>query len=218
MSKAGTPPMSRRDFFRRGVVRVAEAALEEARARAERRTAHWIRPPFAGDELDFLFKCTRCGDCIEACPHDVIFPLEARLGPRVVSTPALDLVNKACRLCEDWPCVAACEPGALEVPKPVDPEAEGENSLRDPAAPRPRLAVARIDRRLCLPYAGPECGACAHSCPVPGALVWDGPKPRINAASCVGCALCREACIVSPKAVSISAIAGNDIRIGNRSG
>jgi ferredoxin len=71
----------------------------------------------------------------------------------------------------------------------------------DAPVPLPVMAVADIDSRHCLPYQGPECGACAGSCPVPGALGWDDTRPVIDAALCTGCALCREACIADPKAV-----------------
>ena len=74
-----------------------------------------------------------------------------------------------------------------------------------PLAP-PKLAAVRIDTRTCLPYSGPECGACAHACPVPGALEWeDGIRPVVNDERCTGCALCREACIVEPKAIEVAA-------------
>ena len=73
-------------------------------------------------------------------------------------------------------------------------------------APPPRLAVAEVDTATCLPYQGPECGACAGSCPVPGALVWELEKPRIDSGHCTGCALCREACIVEPKAIQIRSL------------
>ena len=52
-----------------------------------------------------------------------------------------------------------------------------------------------------------DLGAYAHSCPVPGALEWEGGvRPAINEARCTGCAMCREACIVDPKAVAVSAL------------
>ncbi len=185
--------MDRRQFFRQAARRTARTALDEAVRRAEARARHWFRPPFALPELDFLLACTRCGACVEACPEGLIFPLPARRGAQVVNTPALDLLNKACRLCEDWPCVAACEPGALRRPEP------GE----DGAGPRPRLAAAAIDPLVCLPYRGPECGACAGSCPVPGALLWDGERPRIDPGACTGCGACRAACISRPPAVRL---------------
>ena len=188
--------MDRRDFFRTGVRKTAEIAYRVASEKAARRAQNWLRPPFAVGELDFLLACTRCDKCIEACPHDVLFKLPARTGARVVGTPAMDLLNRGCHLCRDWPCVTACEPDALKLPD------QGEGT---PPA-RAKLARVRIDPGTCLPYSGPECGACAHACPVPGALEWeDGLRPVINEESCTGCALCREACIVDPKAVEVSA-------------
>jgi NAD-dependent dihydropyrimidine dehydrogenase PreA subunit len=42
---------------------------------------------------------------------------------------------------------------------------------------------------------------------VPGALRWtDGVRPVIDEDVCTGCALCREACILDPKAVVVSAV------------
>jgi ferredoxin-type protein NapG len=184
--------MKRRDLFRLGARKAAQIAYRVAGGKTAWRAESWLRPPFAKEEPAFLLACTRCDKCIEACPHDVLFKLPERLGRRVAGTPAMDLLNRGCRMCGDWPCVEACEPQALLIPNP-------------PVA-RARLARARIDPNTCLPYLGPECGACADACPVPGALEWeDGLRPVINEDSCTGCALCREACIVDPKAIEISA-------------
>lgn len=188
--------MDRRQLFRRAAQKTGAALLDHVDGRAAARAAHWIRPPFALDEFDFLLACTRCVDCIEACPEGIIFPLAARLGADVAGTPALDLLNHGCVMCEDWPCVAACEPGALVRP--------GGCGTDGPSA-RPSMAVLTIDPAGCLPYSGPECGACAI-CPVPGALIWDQNKPTINPDNCTGCALCRDACIVEPKAIRIESI------------
>lgn len=181
--------MDRRDFLRRGIGKVTEAAVKHADAKVSQRV-NWIRPPFAIAELEFLLACTRCDACIEACPHEVIFPLPARLGADIVSTPAMDLLNRACHLCEDWPCVKACEPGALQLP---DTEEQAW----------PAMARAKINQDTCLPYLGPECGACAGSCPIPGTLSWQNEKPVIDEAKCAGCGLCREACMLEPKAIKI---------------
>lgn len=189
--------MDRRAFFRRAVRKTGEAVAREADQRARARAAHWIRPPFALDELEFLLACTRCDACLEACPHGVIFKLPARLGAQVVGTPALDLLNRACRLCEDWPCVTTCEPGALHQP---------ENAEDETPATLPALARAWIDTDTCIAYLGPECGACASACPVPGALTWDMTRPVLQLDTCVGCGMCRDACIVEPKAVRIASV------------
>ncbi len=187
---------SRRGFFRQVAHRAGKTAVEQADRQVARRAAHWIRPPWALDELEFLLACTRCGACIEACPQKVVFALPARLGVQFAGTPALDLANRACTLCEDWPCVSACEPAALRRPE-VD---EGETP------PLPRLACAEIDTARCLPWQGPECGACATACPVPGALCWENWRPRIDADACIGCGQCRQACVVEPRAVKIRSL------------
>jgi ferredoxin-type protein NapG len=187
--------MDRRGFFRHLGRKAGETAIEHLEQRAEQKAAHWVRPPYALGELEFLLACSRCGMCIEACPYNVIFPLPARRGGEVVNTPAMDLLNRGCHLCEDWPCVASCEPGALKRPTQDKGEAE-----------RPRLALADIDTSSCLPYLGPDCGACESACPVDGALQWSDFKPRIEQALCTGCALCREACVVEPKAVIIQPV------------
>jgi ferredoxin-type protein NapG len=191
-----TEDFGRRDLFRRGGKKIAGVASQIAAATAANRADGWIRPPFAIDELEFLLRCTQCDKCAEACPHDVIFALPARTGRHAAGTPAMNLLRRGCHMCVDWPCVAACEPDALN-----RPEADEER----PPEP-PKLAAAKIDQTTCLPYSGPECGACASACPVPGALNWaGGTRPVIDQEHCTGCALCREACITDPKAIQISA-------------
>jgi len=202
--------MDRRDFFRRGLNKASKVAVDGAEVLARRNARHWIRPPFALDELEFLLSCTRCSACIEACPHHVVFALPARRGAKVVGTPALDLLNHGCHLCEDWPCVSVCEPGSLKLP-PAELEADAAEQGGDEADvqqsdPIPRLAKATLDTTVCLPWFGPECGACRDSCPIEGALLWEREKPRIDPAQCSGCGLCREACIVDPKAINIQSL------------
>ncbi|MDP6352547.1 MAG: hypothetical protein QF926_05060 [Alphaproteobacteria bacterium] len=188
--------MKRRDFLKFGAGKTAEAAAQAFGGTLSAPGGNWLRPLFAVAEDDFLGACSRCDACIEACPHGVLFPLPARLGTAVAGTPAMDLLNRGCHLCADWPCARACTDGALG---PPDPDTNGSFA-------RVVLARAWIDTDACLPYAGPECGACASSCPVPGALHWlDGTKPVIDPQVCTGCALCREACIVEPKAVRLAA-------------
>ncbi|MDT8404153.1 hypothetical protein [Sulfuriflexus sp.] len=192
----------RRNFFRRAAGKAAEHVVEEADARLEARASRWIRPPWARPELEFMLACSRCEACIQACPHKVLFPLPARYGADVAQTPALDVLDGGCHLCEDWPCVKACEPAALRLPEAKEATGAGEAV----AQPFPKLAHAAINTAECLPYQGPECGACEGSCPVPGALLWDGTRPRIDMTACSGCGLCRAACIADPPAVMISSL------------
>lgn len=187
--------MDRRSFLKRGAQKTAEQAVDIIEKRVKEQARRWIRPPWAAAELDLLLRCTRCGDCITACPQDVIFSLRASLGVEVAGTPALDLGHKACLLCDDWPCVNACETGALALPE-LD---NGETAT-------PKLAIARIKQGDCLPFNGPECGACEGSCPIPGALSWTECKPRIDPALCVGCGQCRSACVLNPAAITLHSL------------
>lgn len=187
--------ISRRSFFSSLIRKTTDFAVRVVDAQVGTQGMNWIRPPFALDELQFLSACTRCNACIDACPHGAILPIASLHGLRVMGTPVLDLQNNACHLCADWPCVAACEPGALKLPV----QEEGS------APPLPRLADAGIDNQACLPHFGQECNACASSCPVPGAIVWNQSKPYIVPQLCAGCSLCREACILKPKAVLVKA-------------
>ncbi len=203
--------MDRRSFFRNAFKKTSKKAIEYAEKKVKQRALHWIRPPYAVNELDFLLRCTRCNDCLDACPHNVIFPLEGRLGGSVVGTPALDLLNKGCHLCEDWPCVNACEKKALAFPEIKDnsdqedkeDKEDKEENKQTKKIPLPKLAKATIDSKSCFPYSGPECGAC-NICPVPNALQWDQQRPYINQENCTGCGLCREACVVNPPAIHIT--------------
>ncbi len=205
--------MDRRGFFRTGSRKLAEATIDQVDNHVQKQAKHWIRPPYALDELEFLTTCTRCGECIDACPYQVIFPLASRLGASVTGTPALDLVNRGCHLCTDWPCVTACEPGAMTLPP------KREDSEWNEPVPAPRIALASINKQFCLAHLGPECGACASSCPVPGALVWNTEKPSIDPDYCTGCGLCREVCIVDPKAIEIRSLyrENDDVTDGTRS-
>ena len=187
--------MDRREFLSLGADRAAEIKADLARDTPAWPGDNCIRPPFAEAERDFLINCTRCDKCIAACEFDVLFKLSGDLPHPAAGTPAMDLLNRGCHMCADWPCVAACEPNALRLPP-------GESG----APPEPeKFALAEIDTEHCLPYRGPECGACADSCPLEGALVWRrGGRPVINSDICTGCGRCREACIVEPKAVRIT--------------
>jgi len=201
---------SRRSFFRRAAGKAAEKVVEHAQTRIEARAARWIRPPFALSELEFVLACTRCGDCVEACPHKVLFPLPSSYGADVAATAALDVLNGGCHLCEDWPCVAVCEADALRMPQISEAQPGEGDEASDASASWPKMAQAQIIEGNCLPFKGPECGACEGHCPIEGTLTFHREKPRIDQASCSGCGLCLAACIAEPKAIQISSLYRQD--------
>ncbi|MAG01064.1 MAG: hypothetical protein CL388_07685 [Acidiferrobacteraceae bacterium] len=204
--------MDRRAFFSSSLKKATTKAVQYADNKAAKKAGQWFRPPYAINELDFLLACTRCGECISACEFGVLFSLPAKYGSTAFKTPAMDLINKGCHLCTDWPCVAVCEPAALKKPEAVvqvtlqtDENTEVVEDKAEPvdnSAP-PKMALAKISDERCLPYRGPECGACRSSCKVEGALGWDLTKPVINPVLCCGCGLCRQACITDPSSIMI---------------
>ena len=172
------PKYGRRDFFKDSVISVAKAAKEfsshadavpEKPAPAMR--TDWLRPPGAVGEAIFLERCTKCSDCMKACPHESIVIHQD-------GTPVIYPDQMPCYLCDDTPCIAAC---ATEALLPV-------GSVNET-----RMGVAVINHRLCT--AGQGCHACVSKCPT-DALTMDFDAQRLVVAveRCVGCGMCEHVC------------------------
>lgn len=172
------PKYGRRDFFKDSVISVAKAAKEfsshadavpEKPAPAMR--TDWLRPPGAVGEAIFLERCTKCSDCMKACPHESIVIHQD-------GTPVIYPDHMPCYLCDDTPCIAAC---ATEALLPVGSVNEA------------RMGVAVINHRLCT--AGQGCHACVSKCPT-DALTMDFDAQRLVVAveRCVGCGMCEHVC------------------------
>ena len=187
----------KRALFTRTTKRLAELVITEVENKVQQsRTS--IRPPFALNEFEFLLHCTRCGACVDACPNEVIHLYDNSESIALQQTPYLDLDQNACLLCHDWPCAVACPTLAIS---------NTDTLIIDTSTLRvfPKLAHIQLDTQRCLPYLGPECGACRGSCPLPDALVFDTmEKPHINTEQCTGCGQCVHACITDPSAISIN--------------
>jgi ferredoxin-type protein NapG len=142
-------------------------------------TVPWLRPPGAANEPAFLEKCTRCTDCLEACPYESIRRLAPEWG-EAAGTPAIIAHESPCYLCKDLPCIAACTTEAL---KPL-------------ARQDVRIGTAMIEIRRCYQAMGQPCDYCVLRCPLKGeAISWDNRGlPRINAARCTGCGVCVYLC------------------------
>lgn len=142
----------------------------------------WLRPPGALPEEQFLSTCTRCDECVKACPHYAIRKMPFEEGPDVQGTPIILPRLTACRLCEDLPCIAACEPKALLPLKRTEV----------------KMGLARIDESKCYAYQGQPCDYCVTKCPLrEEAIFFDEEKrPHVKADGCTGCGVCVEFCPV----------------------
>lgn len=151
-----------------------------------------VRPPGSDDEKTFLSRCIRCGRCIQACPYKTLKAADAASGASV-GTPVVDVLSQACRLCEDFPCVAACPTEAL-------------HGISDRLDVNMGLAVVNED--ACLSFSAMRCEVCYRSCPlIDTAITIDYRMreedsihavfaPVISEENCVGCGLCVERCPV----------------------
>lgn len=176
---ATDPKYGRRDFLKDSILSVAKAAQEfsihkdaapEKPARECRKD--WLRPPGAAEERLFLERCTKCNDCVKACPYGSIV-VHQRDG-----TPVIFPDQVPCYLCEDFPCIAAC---ATEALSPVD------------GIEQVRMGVATVSHRLCT--AGQGCHACVSKCPADAlSLDFDAQQLEVTVERCVGCGVCEQIC------------------------
>ena len=146
-----------------------------------------LRPPGAIQEDLFLEHCTRCDACVKACPHDAIVHAPPRFR-QAAGTPMIDALRQPCLMCEDYPCIAACEK-------------EDSNVLRSDL---PKvIGTARIDTTTCLAHQNSFCTVCSEQCPVDDAIELVNGKPRIVEDVCTGCGVCQHVCPAQSNAVML---------------
>jgi ferredoxin-type protein NapF len=126
-------------------------------------------PPWAS--ADFFNRCTRCGDCIRACPTQII-----QIGAG--GFPNIDFSQGECTFCGD--CSTACTPQAL---------------LQNDAAPW--HLHAHISNS-CLAQIGVECRICGEACDEAAIrfelAIGKVAQPHINTEQCTGCGACLAPC------------------------
>lgn len=131
-----------------------------------------LLPPWTRQDQNFHRLCTRCGDCIRACPESIIQVGEAGF-------PELNFKRGGCTFCGD--CARACTHGVFQQ------ELDGE----------PWRQVISIDSS-CLPRNGVACRSCQDGCDSEAirfeyAVGW-APLPSVDNGACTGCGMCVELC------------------------
>ncbi|MDY4281050.1 MAG: ferredoxin-type protein NapG [[Pasteurella] mairii] len=165
-----------------------------------------LRPPFAlADDNDFAAACIRCGQCVQACPYDMLH-LASLLSPLEAGTPYFVARDKPCEMCVDIPCALACPSGALD------------NQATDITQAKMGLAVL-LDHETCLNWQGLRCDVCYRVCPVIDKAITleiqhnsrTGKHamfiPTVHSEHCTGCGKCEEACVLDEAAIKVLPLA-----------
>lgn len=180
----------------------AAAVVAEGIYSATTGASSLLRPPGSQGEADFMARCTKCGKCIEACPHKAIFAASMLEGA-AAGTPTLEVENRACRLCTDFPCVKACPTGALR-------EVGEKHDVN--------MGYAKINENTCIAYQGLRCEVCYRVCPLIDEAITieyesiDNDSihtkfiPTINKEKCTGCGLCVQRCVVRDPKVAMKVV------------
>ena len=176
-------------FFAKPVVENIQGKIDNVNKAVDKITKRvpLLRPPGAISERQFLQACSRCDECIHACPKDAIQRAPKKMGFLVFNTPYIDPMRNPCVMCTDLPCITACPDGAL---LPVQ-------QLSDV-----NMGYAILDKKKCAAYDGAFCQQCVIDCPVPGAIYQIDErhtgsgvsKPVIDKNICTGCGVCMRSC------------------------
>ena len=136
-----------------------------------------FRPPWAVEESRFLKQCSRCLECVTACPTGLLIKGEGGF-PEANFTPGHAVAG--CTFCGD--CVLVCQPKVLcrEVERSVP------------------WRLQAIFGAQCLTQQGVVCRTCGESCEV-GAIRFSPrlggvAQPQLSAEACTGCGACLADC------------------------
>lgn len=183
-----------------------------------------IRPPGSVDELEFLDRCIRCGECMKVCPNNAIHPALGEAGIEGLWTPIMipriGYCEQSCVLCGQ-----VCPTGAIRK--------FSEKERRGDGQPPIKVGTAFYDFGRCLPWAmQTPCIVCEEFCPTSPKAIWveevevplrdnkhgaDGSppamktvklqRPHVDPSLCIGCGACEKVCpVIDEPAIAVSSV------------
>ena len=122
-----------------------------------------IRPPGSVEEDEFLERCIKCDQCINACPTNVLQPATYQEGGlESLWTPVMNFDIAHCQLKCNM-CSEVCPTGAIRKITVEEKMGVGEYEEQGPIV----LGIAFFDQGRCLPHAMQiPCVVCEEVCPV----------------------------------------------------
>ena len=213
----GDKKMDRRRFFRAGLAEMMkplDAAIKplenvarefgkldeiESRPPAPRIAPvvdrPWLRPPGALPEREFRDMCSKCNQCVSACP---VYAIRIDYsGEEGAGFPYIDADMQACTLCDGQPCMPACPTGALAIVERDDID----------------MGTANWFEQTCRLSQGEDCTICLDDCPI-GRNAIDLQEGRIVVIEdgCTGCGLCQNHCPTDPKSIIVIPKSSREVR------
>lgn len=132
-----------------------------------------VQLPWSVSWADFVADCTRCGDCLVACPEQILVKGDGGF-------PTVDFLRGECTFCTD--CVTACQAPIFR-----------------PTTQAPWDYVAHIEAG-CLASAQVFCQRCQDSCELQAIRfspqLGRVPTPSVDSELCNGCGACVADCPV----------------------
>jgi polyferredoxin len=191
----------RRDAILAFGAAIGGVALLRSNLRAKRESPFLLRPPGSREnnpDVVALTRCTRCNECVRACPTGAIQPAVSEAGLEGFATPVLVPRLGYC----DYSCNAC---GQICPTQAIPPLSLEDKRLRV-------IGKAYIDQDRCLAWSDhTPCIVCEEMCPLPEKAIWleeqevTGPDglpitlqlPHVLREACIGCGICEYKCPVS---------------------
>ena len=151
-----------------------------------------LRPPGAKEvEDEFVSTCSRCQNCVSACPVHAI-QIDDNQADGV---PFIIAEEQPCVMCDGLLCMYNCPSGAITA-LPI--------GLID-------MGAAEWREGRCIRSEGTDCTMCVDRCPIgPRAIELRDGRVVVHEEGCTGCGVCEHDCPTSPKSIVVIPAAHRD--------